>query len=214
MKVLRAYIKGWTASYRIPFLAVVQPTLPVPPPSTVYGVVSAIVGKLVGPEHTAVGFVAPFQGKAQDLELIYQVSEEGRIEKTNVIKREFLYDPELYLYVTDLKMQTHFASPRYPILLGRSCDLANLVETKVIDLLPVEEAEFQYTLLPYPWSGVAAPVMALPITFTDTVPRRAVGVQPFHIIDGKRVVAKRKRDMQIFTDPEKRWGVYFHGPIR
>lgn len=214
MKALRAYIKGWTASYRIPFLAVVQPSLPVPPLSTVYGVLSAIVGKLVDPGHTAVGFVAPFQNKARDLEWIYQVGEKGRIEKTNVIEREFLYEPELYLYVTNLKMQAHFASPRYPILLGRSCDLAKLVETRVIDLLPVEEAEFQYTLLPYPWSGVAAPIMALPVTFTDTAPRRAVGVRPFHIIESKRVIARTEGDRQVFTDPEKRWGIYFHGLIR
>jgi len=214
VKTLRATIKGWTASYRFPFLTVVQPTLPVPAPSTVYGILSAIAGKSIGPDDTVVGFVAPSRGKAQDLEWIYQIGEDGRVEKTNVVKREFLYEPQLYLYVANIDMQDHFSAPRYPLLLGRSCDLALLVKTKIVDLTPVEEAEFQHTLLPYPWSGVAAPLVALPITFTETVPRRAVGVRPFYMIGEKPMKVKSVAGRQIFLDPEKGWGIHFHGPVR
>jgi len=214
VKTLRATIKGWTASWRFPFLAVVQPTLPVPAPSTIYGILSAVAGKPVGLDVTLVGFVASSHGKAEDLEWIYQVGEEGKIEKTNVIKREFLYAPELYLYTTNLNMAGYFDSPCYPLLLGRSCDLARLVETRVLDLSPVEEAEFRDTLLPYPWAGVAAPVVALPMAFTDTVPRKAIAVRPFYIIGSKPMRVRREAGRRIFLDPEKGWGVYFHGPVR
>ena len=214
MKVVRAEIRGWTASYRVPFLAVIQPTLQIPPPSTLYGILSAIAGHPIGPEDTAVGFVAPYQAKAQDIERTYQIGEEGKIEKISIVKKEFLYEPELFLYVTNLDLQAYLQSPRYPILLGRSCDLAFLAETKEIELDPVEEVEFQYAILPYPWSGISAPIMALPLAFTDTVPRRAIGVQPYYLIDGKKVKVRKEGGKQLFIDPEKQWGVYFHGHLR
>ena len=97
MKVLRVHIKGWTASYRFPPFAMIQPTLGVPPLSTIYGIISAAAGRLVGLQETAVGFVAPFKAKATDLEKIYQLGETGKVEKTTVVKRDFVYEPELYI---------------------------------------------------------------------------------------------------------------------
>ena len=65
MKFLRILIEGWTASFRYPtFISGFQPTLPVPPLSTIYGLLSAAKGDLVTPIDTSVGFVfeseAPF----------------------------------------------------------------------------------------------------------------------------------------------------------
>ena len=209
MKVLRVHIRGWTASYRFPPFAMMQPTLGVPPLSTIYGIISAAAGRLVSPQETAVGFVAPFNAKATDLEKIYQVGESGKVEKTNVIKRDFIYDPELYIYLTNLDFGSDFLTPRYPILLGRSYDLAFVKEVKTLELQLIEEAIFQYTILPFPFQGVASPILALPISFTDTIPRRPTSVRPFHIIE-KSTSVKGER---IFVDPEKGWGVFIHDSI-
>jgi len=210
MRVLRVHIKGWTASYRFPPFVMMQPTLGTPPLSTIYGITSSAAGRLVNPSETSVGYVAPFKAKARDLEKIYQIGESGKIEKTNVIQRDFIFEPELYLYLTNLDFEDDFLHPRYPILLGRSCDLAFVKEVKLINLQPAEEATFQYTILPFPFEGVASPILALPIAFSNTILRRPISVRPFHIIEKKTPPVKGKN---IFIDPEKEWGVYLHEDI-
>jgi CRISPR-associated protein Cas5t len=210
MKVLRIHIKGWTASYRFSPFIMMQPTLGTPPLSAIYGIISSAAGRLVYPSETSVGYVAPFKAKARDLEKIYQIEKSGKIEKTNVIQRDFIFEPELCLYLTNLDFEDDFLNPRYPILLGRSCDLAFVKEVKPINLQPVKEATFQYTILPFPFEGVASPILALPIAFSDTIPRRPISVRPFHIIENEIPHVKGKN---IFIDPEKRWGVYLHEGI-
>ena len=211
MKVLRIYIKGWTASYRFPPFAMIQPTLGVPPLSTIYGIISAAAGRLVGLQETAVGFVAPFKAKATDLEKIYQLGETGKVEKTNVVKRDFVYEPELYIYLTNPDFESDFLNSRWPILLGRSYDLAFIKEVSPnFELQLTEEATFQYTILPFPFEDVASPILALPISFTESIPRRPTLVKPFHIIEGKPMLVKSKK---IFIDSEKGWGVFIHDGI-
>ena len=190
---------------------IAQPTLPVPPLSTCYGIISSAAGRLVTADETNIGLVAPFEAKALDLEKIYQVNIEGKIEQKWVINREFLYGIELYLYLSNISLEQCLRQPRYPILLGRSYDLACIKETKLIELIEKEEAKFQYTLLPYPLEGVAAPISALPICFTDTVPRRSLGVRGFYIIGEEPVTVKGKK---VLVDAEKGWGVFMHEGLR
>ncbi|MDT8782117.1 MAG: type I-B CRISPR-associated protein Cas5 [Candidatus Bathyarchaeota archaeon] len=207
MKILRVYIKAWTASYRFPpFVTEVQPTLPVPPLSTIYGIISAVAGRLIGPKETSVGFVAPYKAKAKDLEKIYEISEGGKVEQTNVVNREFIYEPELYLYLANLSFESDFLNPRYPTLLGRSYDLAFIKEVKTIEIHPIDKVKFQYTLLPFPFEGIAEPIFALPVAFDDATPRRPLAVKGFYIIE-KPVDVEGKN---LFVDPQKGWGIFIH----
>jgi len=188
-----------------------QPTLPVPPLSTCYGIVSSAVGRLVNADETNIGLVAPFKAKVLDLEKIYQVNAKGRIEQKNIVNREFLYDSELYLYLSNIELEQYFRQPRYPILMGRSYDLALIKETKLVELVEREEAQFQYTLLPFPFEDVAAPISALPTSFTDTTPRRPLGVRGFYVIGEEPVTVKGK---SVLVDLEKEWGVFMHAGLR
>lgn len=211
MKVLRACLKGWTASYRFPPFAMMQPTLGVPPLSTLYGLLSAAWGRIVHPQETAIGYVAPFVGKATDLERIHVVGEGARFEGTNVINRDFIFEPQLFLYLTNLDLEDALRYPRYPLLLGRSCDLAQLVSVQTVELEAVQEAEFRFTILPFPWEGIASPILALPIAFGEEIPRRPIAVRPFHILEGRpQRVRANGRYGQIFRDSERDWGVYLH----
>ena len=64
MRVLRVHLMGWTASFRYPiFVTGYQPTLPVPPVSTIYGLISAAKGEYVIPEQTKVGYVIKVKRK-------------------------------------------------------------------------------------------------------------------------------------------------------
>src|SRR5205085_2491236 len=135
MKVARIFIRGWTASFRYPiFISGFQPTLPVPPLSTIYGLLSAAKGELVTPSDTTVGFVFQSQGRAVDLESIYELHATPLRANTNVVKRELLYEPELFLYITDLTFVDYFRLPNYPLLLGRSTELAMVVKSEPFEL--------------------------------------------------------------------------------
>jgi len=205
MKTLRVKIRSWTASFRYPiFVAGLQPTLPLPPLSTIYGLISAAKGDIVTPEHTSVGYLFSFQAKATDLETIYEI--EGLHAKSNVANREFLYDNELYLYLDNLDLEEAFHQPHYPILLGRSTELAMIEEVKVVELQEKTDVKVGRTLIPFPTKGFYGALQALPTHFSDEVNRKALGTQPFFIVEDMITVS----ETPMLFDEEKNWGVYLH----
>ena len=206
MNVTRIHLRGWTASFRYPmFISGFQPTLPVPPLSTVYGLLSAAKGDLVTPRDTEVGFVFTSRGKAVDLETIYELSEPLRA-KSNVCKREVLFEPELYLYITKLEFSEYFRKPYYPLLIGRSTELAMVEEIKEVVLEQRSGVRLGCSLLPFPMEGIYGAIQALPTHFTDEIPRKAVGTRPFYLVD--RFIQYDKK--AVWFDAEKDWGVWVH----
>jgi CRISPR-associated protein Cas5t len=205
MKLLRVKIRSWTASFRYPiFVAGLQPTLPLPPLSTIYGLISAAKGEIITPQHTSVGYVFSYQAKATDLETIYEL--EGLQAKSNVAKREFLYDNELYLYLTNLDLEAAFRSPYYSILLGRSTELAMIEEIKQVDLEEKNGVKIGKTLIPFPMKGIYGALQALPTHFSDEVSRKAQGTKPYYLVEDMITL---KETPHLF-DEEKQWGVYIH----
>ena len=58
IKVLRVKLRSLTASFRqIGFITGYQPTLPVPPLSTIYGIISAAKGEFIDTKQTNVGYI-------------------------------------------------------------------------------------------------------------------------------------------------------------
>ena len=205
MEALRILIKGWTASFRFPgFISGYQPTLPVPPLSTVYGLISAAKGEFVGAEDVSIGYVFTSEGKTVDLEVIYELSP-GLTAKSNVVKREFLLNPELYLYINDLSYETYFRRPHYPLLLGRSSDLVSVVAIKKVELKEAENVKLGKTILPFWVKGSHGLVQALPTYFTDTIPRKAVGVKTYLLMDDFFTYPEK-----CLHDEEKDWGIWFY----
>lgn len=205
MEALRVKIESWTASFRYPsFISGFQPTLPIPPLSTIYGLISAAKGELVKPGETAIGYVFDSQNKAIDLELIYELSP-GLAAKSNVVKREFLFNASLYLYLNNLELEKYFKKPYYPLLLGRSTDLAKVSEIKVIDLKEKENIRLGKTILPLGVKGTYGIVQALPTQFTDSIPRKAIGVKPFILMDNFFIYNEK-----CLYDEENNWAVWFH----
>ena len=101
MEVYRIKISSWTASFRYPnLISGYQPTLDVPPISTVLGLINAASGKYIEHSDLAIGYYFEYGAKAIDLETIYQVELKttktgaypSNLTKSNVINREFLFD--------------------------------------------------------------------------------------------------------------------------
>ena len=208
MKVLRVHITGWVSSFRNPlFISGFQPTLPIPPLSALYGLLTAAKGDWVTPHDVSIGFVFHSSGKAVDLETVYESS--GKLEaKLNINRREFLVQPQLYLYTPEMWLKEAFERPRYPLLLGRSSDLATVKSIKEIQLQNVSETIYQDTLLPFPDAQLFGQVQALPTHFTAEIPRRPCGTRAYCLI-----TERIKYTGKVLHDPEKNWGVYLHERI-
>lgn len=204
MKASRILIEGWVTSFRYPaFISGFQPSLPVPPLSTIYGLISAAKGELITPGDLSVGYIFTHRGKAVDLETIYELS--GLKGKSNVIKREFLVDPKLYLYLDDLSYGKYFKNPHYPLLLGRSTDLMTVSQIKQVNLDERSNVQLGKTILPLGTEGAYGTIQALPTHFTDTIPRKAMGTKPFIMMNQFFDYTQ-----ECFYDDEMEWGIWFH----
>lgn len=205
MKFLRILIEGWTASFRYPtFISGFQPTLPVPPLSTIYGLLSAVKGEFVTPKDTNVGFVFESEAKSVDLETIYELK--GlKGNKSNVAKREFLYNPRLYLYVDDIELEKFFKKPEYAVLLGRSSDLAFIKEIKQVELNKKSNVNLGKTILPFGTEGAYGLIQALPTHFSEDIPRKAIGTKPYILMNQFFSYSD-----ECYYDDELDWGVWIH----
>ncbi len=195
---VRIVLTSYTASFRVPSFVGHQLTLPVPPLSTIYGLLSAAAGQWVLPEEVAwLAFRCDYESKATDLEAILTVerkkqTEDARHVGRNVIHREFLALPHVTLYLPS-KWAAPFLRPRYALLLGRTQDVASVECVKPVTLEPVGEGEVSGVLLPLELivqNNTPAWLHNLPIALTDEPHRRLLGMKVFGVVDARRRPAR------------------------
>lgn len=206
MELLRVHLRGWTASFRYPGFAVaVHPSLPMPPLSTLFGLLSAARGRPVTPADTALGFVFQSSGEAHDLETIYELT--GVLEaKANVVRRHILFEPELWLYLSNLDFEPLFRRPYYPLLLGRSTELAQVASVERVQLSEEPDKRLGKTIVPFPQPNLYGALQSLPTHFTDEMPRRALGTQPWMLLE-----AWQQHPAPLPYDAQHDWAVWMHG---
>ena len=189
MRFYRVKISSWTSSFRYPnVISGYQPTLEVPSISTVLGLVNACAGSYLKHENTMLGYYFEYGSKATDLETIYQFETDSNgipknKVKSNVLRREFLYGCNLYLYLADSTIVEFFQHPYYSILMGRSNDLATIEKIEEVELHEVKNAcKIKGQVIPFNNNYLPGTLQALPIYFTNTIPRRNIGTEPFSVI--------------------------------
>ena len=221
MKLYRIKLSSWTASFRYPnLISGYQPTLDVPPISTVLGLINAAAGKYIEHSHLRLGYYFEYEAKAIDLETIYQVelkvtktrSYPSNITKANVIKREFLYNCKLYIYLEDERIVEYLRSPFYPLVLGRSSDLVTVDSIDEVELTENTYPEnISGQVIPFSGNYLPGEIQALPKYFTNTIPRSNIGTEPYSIISCK---SGKIQNVQIktYTDTinENEVDIYFH----
>ncbi len=207
MEFLRIILEGWVSSFRYPaFISGYQPTLPVPPLSTIYGLISTAKGEYVTPDDLDIGFTFFYDGKGTDLETIYELTNKPALSaKSNVIRREFLFNPKLYLYLDNLDYESYFKSPEYPILLGRSTEIVSISKIDKISMIKKSNVRLGKTILPFGVKGAHGTIQALATHFTNSIPRESLGVKPFVLMDNFFNYAE-----DCYYDSEMDWGVWIH----
>ena len=120
-------------------------------------------------------------------------------------KREFLFNPSLYLYIDNLEFKKYFKNPTYPMLLGRSSDLAIISEIKEINLEMKNNVKLGKTILPFGTDGAFGIIQALPTHFSDSIPRKAIGTKPYLLMN-----QFFNYSGDCYFDSELDWGVWIH----
>ncbi len=221
MKVYRIKLSSWTASFRYPnLISGFQPTLDVPPISTVLGLINAAAGQYIEYSDLLIGYYFEYGAKAIDLETIYQIELKttksgaypSNLTKSNVINREFLYDCQLYIYVQDKKIIEYFQEPYYSLVLGRSGDLVSVDAIEEVELAEnISPNNIKGQVIPFTNNYLPGEIQALPKYFTNTIPRKNLGTEPYSVISylSNNIGSNR---LKAYTDTidEKEIDIYFH----
>lgn len=172
MKFLRVQCKGSVNSFRQPDFYTYHKTLPLPPKTTIAGMIGGALG--ISPndvnEHWLinnrfkVGIVGKNNGKANDLWQIrkYEIKQidaynKGAADtpyKTAVIVRELLIGSEfvMYFYFEDDEdynlIVNAIQNPKWAISLGREDELIKVVDVKIIELPEMDDSIYTNTIMP------------------------------------------------------------------
>ena len=191
MEVFKINFYAWTASFRYPnLISGIQPTLEVPPISTVLGILNAAAGKYLVHKKLELGYYFEYAGKTFDLESIYMIHSDSKGNpsnkaKSNIIKREFLADVKLVMYLKDEQLVEYLSHPYFDILLGRSGDLAKVeVKRETMVLEKTENANrVKGQIIPFNKHLLPGKIQALPQYFSNEFPRKNLGTMPYSIIN-------------------------------
>lgn len=218
MTVFKIDITSWTSSFKYPnLISGFQATLEVPPVSTILGLINAAAGKYIRHGKLRLGYYFEFEFKQVDLETIYQIEghEKGYPKstvKSNIVNREFLFNNHLIVYLDSEELANLFSTPVYPLLLGRSNDLATVNSIKRVELEKVSNAEkIKGQIVPFTGNYLPGMVQPLPKYFTDTIPRENLGTEPYSVISFNS--QDLQTNLSAYVDsltPEKKIHIYFH----
>lgn len=205
MELYAIDIRSWTASFRYPnLISGIQPTLEVPPLSTVLGLINAAAGYYINYKELSIGYYFEYQGKEMDLETIYMIDtnkgKPNNMAKSNVIKREFLFENLLRIYTTDEAIVNYLRYPVYPLVLGRMNDLASVDVTGIHkkELLEIENADkIRGQIIPFTNNHLPGIIQALPKYFSDTIPRQNIGTESYSILNHH---SKVKSNLKAYRD--------------
>lgn len=188
MEVYKIDITSWTASFRYPnLISGTQPTLEVPPLSTVLGLINAAAGQYLYHSNLLLGYYFEYEGEGEDLETIYQISSRNgkstNNAKSNIIYRKFLFNNFLRIYTPDEQIAQYLSVPYFQLLLGRMNDLATVVNISNKEQLEkVEKAiGIKGQIIPFKYH-LPGQIQALPQYFTNEFPRKNLGTEPYSII--------------------------------
>jgi len=212
MKAYRIHITSWTASFRYPnLISGYQPSLIVPPLSTIYGLISSAMGDYISPYDIGLGYVFKFGSQTIDIETIYQIKIKSPLKsKQNIIRRQILFDNNLWLYIQNSLVAKTFLEPQFQLLLGRSNDLASVISVKEIELQELNElTALKGTTVPMGPVPLSAPIQALPIGFTNEIPRRGIGTRPFFLLEFDYEQPECIKELG-FSDSELDYQIYWH----
>ncbi|ORX23345.1 type I-B CRISPR-associated protein Cas5 [Thermoanaerobacterium sp. PSU-2] len=208
-KAVKIKITGWTATFTNIFFKTGKIlAYEMPPLSSLIGLLSAAKGKTIKDVDFKIGYEFTYRAKAWDVETYYKATKRKDTKgESSVWFKNFLYDVELNLYLTDLSFTDYFKKPRYTILLGQSHDLATVEEIKEVDLIKTGKGTISNTAVSVSAKGVSGVPIIMPVKI-DLDTREILNQKPFIII--KRPVSIENDNIYMVKGENK--DVYLYSP--
>ncbi|MEC3996094.1 CRISPR-associated protein Cas5 [Actinacidiphila sp. DG2A-62] len=164
----RAEFHAPVASFRDPLFPGVTRGLPVPPPSTVRGMLAAATGESLEP--VVLGMAAWSEGSGVDTETYHPIAADGtnpssggRVRAVKggmtIRDRSFLVDVHLTVWLPEPdgeRIAQALRRPRWPLRLGRSQDVVHLEALRRVELQPAATAVVDHALAPRDGHAVGA----------------------------------------------------------
>lgn len=154
-KVLEIQFSGWTATPRLPFvLSGNALCMPVPPYSTVLGIIGCCLGRFISPDEVKIGFRYQYDTVSTDIETRRRLQFDGKKIKnhdkgSDAYVREFHVNPRLIIWIDRLDWKGYFESPVGTPSLGRSQDLLQVGKVTVKDVVSVPEGNLKGCMIPF-----------------------------------------------------------------
>lgn len=220
MRALRAVWEGQTASFRYPhFMVGRQPSYPVPPPATVYGLLAACRGAYFDPGGLRVAYRFTHRGRVDDVEHQHIATPgSGRpapalggepvnlVATVNPVLREMFVRPRLEIYLDGQDLEAWrgwLRSPRFVPTLGRSQDLGAFTQVVLVDLSLAPEGVADHCLAPPGRCRRVAQSLSLP-AFLPPDGRERGTLSRFDWIEGPATVAPAPEEEGegVWVDPD------------
>ena len=165
IRATRVTLTGITNGFRTPLSQTVQDTLPLPPPTTLIGLLGAAAGISRYEISTLyqkfkVGVIGTHSATYQDLTKIVKYAGEGKIKNpenpSSLLFRENLFNTffRIWYIPNDDKSQTWvseaFANPRYALSLGRDDEIVRIDEVTDVELKEEPNPELHDTVVDFP----------------------------------------------------------------
>jgi CRISPR-associated protein Cas5t len=154
LKALHIHLEAFTSFSRRPLLiSGTQITMPVPPYSTLLGLISCVAGKEITYKDTRIGFEFHCVSDGPELmrtNRLMTVNGELRehVSGQGILTQMIHFIPRLDLYLTNTDLKQYFDGPKHFPRLGRSQDLMWIKRVEEIELEQVHSGAIGPTLLP------------------------------------------------------------------
>ena len=154
-KVLEIQFAGWTATPRLPFvLSGNALCMPVPPYSTILGILGCCLGRFVSCNEVKVGFRYLYDTVSLDIETRRRLQFDGKKIKnhdkgSDAYTREFHTNPDLTVWIDRIDWKEYFESPIGTPALGRSQDLLQIKKVCVKEVIPISEGTLKGCMIPF-----------------------------------------------------------------
>jgi CRISPR-associated protein Cas5t len=203
MRLYRVLIRAGTASFRYPnFISSNQLSIKAVPYTTIAGLIASATGvdSLI---NFRFSYTFRYQSTFVDMETTYRFKQDK--DSVNNInekppaqyRREILYDCYLTLYLDNKDIAEAFRAPLFQLLLGRSGDLARVVDISEVEVIKSNIALLNGTVVPFSEYKSMGEIYAMPKYFDyANVVREPREVQPFLINDGIGSFIYKPRDIK------------------
>lgn len=175
MNGLHIQLEGFSAFFRLPFIVSgTQLSSPLPPYSTLLGLISCCAGFDIGPSDTKIGYEYKSRGTTLEIERTnrLEMDKKGQLRPNpkgqGISYREIHIAPVLDLYLTNINFKTIFEKPVGTPCLGRSQDILWIKAVEEIELTEKKDGKIGSTLLPFPQKDFGGRILRLSDYFDNS----------------------------------------------